>query len=56
MIMVCVIYAMGEGNWNDYGLCDMLWGRVTGMIMVCVICYGEGNWNDYGLCDMLWGG
>ena len=32
----------GEGNWNDYGLCDMLWGRVTGMIMVCVICYGGG--------------
>ena len=41
---------MGEGNWNDYGLCDMLciWDnitslkRVTGMIMVCVICYGGG--------------
>ena len=32
----------GEGNWNDHGLCDMLWGRVTGMIMVCVICYGGG--------------
>ena len=32
---------MGEGNWNDYGLCDMLWG--------------EGNWNDYGQCDILWG-
>ena len=47
---------MGEGNWNDYGLCDMLWGRVTGMIMVCVICYGEGNWNDYGLCDICYGG
>ena len=41
MIMVCVI-CYGEGNWNDYGLCDMLWGRVTGMIMVCVICYGGG--------------
>ena len=36
---------MGEGNWNDYGLCDMLWGRVTGMIGGDML-WGEGNWND----------